>query len=150
MNYNKRIEELEAEIKSIKVKQHNDGMLGIAKKLQKDIHLSETMAENRFYEVAKKKKLKLKRQYRIDIIRKEDGYIERFYFADFCDILHKVVFEVDGEYHFDKNQIIKDRKRDKDMKRMGYRVFRITNGQIALGKTTQFLIESYKKIGIDI
>lgn len=150
MDYNKRIKELEAEIRAIKVKQHNEGMNGMAKKFQKDIHLTETAAENKFYEIAQKKKIKLKRQFRIDIIRKEDGYIERFYFADFCDTLHKIVFEIDGEYHFEKDQIRKDKQRDKDMRRMGYKVFRITNSKIAKGGTTQFLIECYKKIGIDI
>lgn len=150
MDYNKRIKELQNEIRLIKVKQHNSGMNGMAKRFQKDIHLTETEAENRFYEIAKKKKLRLKRQHRIDIVRKEDGYIEKFYFADFCDTLHKIVFEVDGDYHFEKEQIRKDKKRDKDMKRMGYRVFRITNEEIYLGKTTQFLINCYKTIGINL
>lgn len=150
MDYNKRIQELKDEIRRIKVKQHNDGMNGMAKKFQKDIHLTETEAENKFYEIAKKKRIKLKRQVRIDIVRKEDGYIERFYFADFCDVLHKIVFEIDGGYHFEKEQIKKDKRRDKDMKRMGYRVFRITNTDVANGKTTQFLKECYKTIGINL
>lgn len=150
MDYNKRIKELEAEIRALKVQQHNAGMEGVAKSFQKDIHLTETAAEDKFYEIALKKKLKLKRQHRINIIRKEDNYIEKFYFVDFCDITHKIVFEVDGGYHFEKEQMKKDKQKDKNLRRMGYKVFRITNAQIIKGKTTQFLIECYKKIGINI
>ena len=150
MNYNKRIKELEEEIKMIKVVQHNSGMKGAAKSLKKEAIESETEAENKFYEIASKKGLYLRRQYKIDIIRKKDGFIKRFYFADFCDTKNKLVFEVDGGYHFTDEQRKKDYRRTKDLERMGYKVFRITNYQIAQGKTTQFLIQCYKSIGINL
>lgn len=150
MNYAKRIKELKDELRAIKVKQHNKCMNKMADKFQKENVLSETKAEERFYKVALSKKLKLEKQYRIDIVRKEDKKILRFYFADFCDIKHKLIFEVDGEYHFTKEQEKKDLKRTRDLNKLGYIVFRITNKQVALGKTTQFLIECYKRIGISI
>ena len=108
------------------------------------------LAENKFYKIAKAKKLHLQRQFKINIIRKKDGYIERFYFADFCDVTNRLIFEVDGGYHFTEEQHKKDNKRTNDLKRMGYKVFRISNSQIKNGKTTQFLIDCYKKIGINI
>jgi len=148
MNYNKKIKELKEEINAIKVKMHNDGMKSASKELSKKVLLSETEAEDKFFEIAKKKGLNLKRQYKIDIIRKKDGFIRRFYFVDFCDTLRKIVFEVDGGYHFTKEQNKKDCKRTKDIERMGYKVFRITNEQIYNGKTTQFLMDVYKKNGV--
>lgn len=150
MNYNQRIKELEREIEVIKIKQHNDGMRSAAKQFQKEVRESETKAEDKFYDIARKKGIKLVRQYKINIVRKKDGYIKRFYFADFCDILNKIVFEVDGGYHFTTEQRKKDYKRTKDLERVGYKVFRISNSQIYNGKTTQFLIDVYKKYGISL
>ena len=132
-----------------KIVRHNDELKAIAIKYSKDIKLTETAAENKFYEIALKKKNNLERQYRIDIYKK-NKYFERFYFADFCDVINKLVFEVDGGYHFTEEQHKKDIKRTNDLKRMGYKVFRISNSQIKNGKTTQFLIECYKTIGINI
>lgn len=150
MNYNKRIKELNDEIRKLKTKMHNKCMDRMAIKFQKDNILSETEAEHKFYTIAKIKKLKLEKQYRIDILRKEDKKILRFYFADFCDIKNKLIFEVDGEYHYTEEQRRKDTKRTKDLNKLGYKVFRISNKDISNGKTTQFLIDCYKSININI
>lgn len=145
-----QIKQCEAEIKMLEIELHNDGMNSAAKGLQDKANLSETEAENKFYQIATAKHLKLERQYKINIIRKKDGYIERFYFADFCDVKNKLIFEVDGGYHFTQEQQVKDFKRTKDLQRMGYKVFRISNYQIHQGKTTQFLYDCYKTININI
>lgn len=145
-----QIKQCEAEIKMLEIELHNDGMNSAAKGLQDKANLSETEAENRFYQIATAKHLKLERQYKINIVRKKDGYIKRFYFADFCDVKNKLIFEVDGGYHFTQEQQVKDFKRTKDLQRMGYRVFRISNYQIQQGKTTQFLYNCYKTININI
>ena len=145
-----QIKRCEAEIKRLEIELHNDSMNSAAKGLQGKADLSETEAENKFYQIATAKHLKLERQYKINIIRKKDGYIERFYFADFCDVKNKLIFEVDGGYHFTQEQQAKDFKRTKDLQRMGYKVFRISNYQIQQGKTTQFLYNCYKTININI
>jgi len=150
MDYNKKIQELEEEIRIIKIKQHNEGMKGISKSLHKEVKESITLHEDKFFNISKLKGLNLKRQYKIDIVRKKDGYIERFYFVDFCDIKNKIVFEIDGEYHNTKEQIRRDKKRTNDLNKMGYTVFRITNTQIIEGKTTQFIFDSYRSKGIKI
>ena len=145
-----QIKQCEAEIKMLEIELHNDGMNSAAKGLQDKANLSETEAENRFYQIATAKHLKLERQYKINIVRKKDGYIKRFYFVDFCDVKNKLIFEVDGGYHFTQEQQAKDFKRTKDLQRMGYKVFRISNYQIQQGKTTQFLYNCYKIININI
>lgn len=148
MDLNEKIKELQQEIELIKDIQHNAGMKGIAKELNKELKKRATVAELKFKEIASKKHLKLKFQYRIDIIK---GHrIKKFYFADFCDIKNKVIFEIDGEYHNTKEQQKKDLKRTKDLCKLGYRIFRITNEEVLNGKTTSFLINSYKSIGITI
>jgi very-short-patch-repair endonuclease len=45
------------------------------------------------------------------------------YFADFCDPVKKIVIEVDGKQH--RQNIIYDNERDKFMKNLGYKVYRI-------------------------
>lgn len=146
MTYQERIKELEKEIAVIKVKQHNSGMEGAAKELQKEVNTSSTKYEDKLYNIACLKGIKLKRQYRINIVRKKDKYIRRFYFVDFCDIINKIIIEVDGEYHNTKEQQKKDKLRTKDLCKEGYKVYRITNEEIEKGKTTQFLYNIYSKI----
>lgn len=154
-DYYKRIEQLrnqieqcEEEIKMLEVEMHNKGMNDVARELQTKVELQETEAENTFYKIATARHLKLERQYRINIIREKDNFIEKFYFVDFCDVRNKVVFEVDGGYHFTEEQQKKDFKRTKDLQRMGYKVFRISNYEVAQGKTTQFIHDCYKKLGL--
>lgn len=146
MTYQERIKELENEIAVIKVKQRNSGMDGAAKELQKEVNLSSTKYEDKLYKIACLKGIKLKRQYRINIVRKKDKYIRRFYFVDFCDVLNKIVIEVDGKYHNTDVQKKKDKLRTNDICKEGYKVYRITNEEILTGKTTQFLYNIYSKI----
>ena len=156
-DYYKRIQQLKAqirkceeEIKMLEIEMHNDGMTTAAKGLQQKANLTETASEDKFFKIATAKHLKLERQYKINITRKKDGYIERFYFVDFCDTRNKVIFEIDGGYHFTEEQQKKDFKRTKDLQRMGYKVFRISNYEIVQGKTTQFIYNCYKKLGLMI
>jgi very-short-patch-repair endonuclease len=57
--------------------------------------------------------------------------VERHYFfADFYFSFINMVVEVDGEYHFDKEQEIKDLVRTKYLKQNGTKVLRLTNEQV--------------------
>ena len=71
-NYQKRIQKLrniitkcQKEIEELKIKIHNEVMEDTSNRLSNDVKLSETKAENMFYEIAKKKKIKLERQYKL-------------------------------------------------------------------------------------
>ena len=148
MNINRRIEELQEELELLKDIQHNAGMEGVAKEFNKELKERATEAELKFKEIAKLKKLNLRFQYKINIIAKRR--IKRFYFADFCDTKNKLIFEVDGEYHNTEEQQKKDKRRTKDFCKLGYKIFRISNEDVLSGKTTMFLINAYKSIGISI
>ena len=145
-----RIRELEAEIKLIKDEMHNSGMNGAAKPIQEKLLENMTSAELKFQHIANLKGLNLKPQYRINIFNKDKSRIEKFYFADFCDIKNKLIFEIDGEYHFTEEQQNKDLKRTKDLVKAGYKVFRLTNTDVFDGKTSSFLYNAYLSIGINI
>lgn len=145
-----RIKELEAEIQMIKDEMHNNGMNGAAKPIQEKLLENMTSAELKFQHIAKLKGLNLKPQYKINIFNKTKSRIEKFYFADFCDIKNKLIFEIDGDYHFTEEQQNKDLKRTKDLVKAGYKVFRLTNDDIFDGKTSSFLYKAYLSIGINI
>lgn len=145
-----RIRELEAEIQMIKDEMHNSGMNGAAKPIQEKLLENMTSAELKFQHIAKLKGLNLKPQYKINIFNKDKSRIEKFYFADFCDIKNKLIFEIDGDYHFTEEQQNKDLKRTKDLVKAGYKVFRLTNDDVFDGKTSSFLYKAYLSIGINI
>jgi very-short-patch-repair endonuclease len=130
------------------LKYHNDIIVSYADEIALSRKGHETNAEKIFLEVAKLKNLKLEKEYRIYI--KERGKIIKFYFADFCDTTNKIVFEVDGAYHSSREQKFKDALRTRDLRKAGYLVFRISNENVFNGKTTEFLIQSYRSIGIII
>jgi very-short-patch-repair endonuclease len=50
------------------------------------------------------------------------------YIADFCCFSRKVIVEVDGEYHTLQGE--KDRQRDLNLMKRGFRTLRFTNGQV--------------------
>lgn len=145
-----RIKELEAEIQMIRDEMHNNGMKGAAKPIQEKLIENMTNAELKFQHIANLKGLKLKPQYKINIYNKSKTRIERFYFADFCDIKNKLIFEIDGDYHFTEEQQQRDLKRTKDLVKAGYKVFRLTNEDVFNGKTSTLLYNAYLSIGINI
>ena len=130
------------------LKYHNDTMTAYADEIALSRRDHETNAEKIFLEIAKLKHLKLEKEYRIYI--KERKKIIKFYFADFCDTEHKIIFEVDGDYHNSKEQRFKDALRTRDLTRAGYKLFRISNEDVFNGKTTEFLVRIYGNIGIVI
>lgn len=147
---NKRLQELQEEIEEIKDLQHNQGMVAAAKPFQQELRERATEAEKKFMQIAKSKGLHLKFQFKINIWSKNKRRIEKFYFADFCDNINKLIFEIDGEYHKEYKQYQKDLKRTRDLHKAGYKVFRITNEEVFAGKSTKFLHKAYLSIGIQI
>ena len=53
------------------------------------------------------------------------------YIADFVCLRKKLIIEVDGGYHSQKEQAIKDYYRTEDLERMGFNVLRFRNEEIA-------------------
>lgn len=148
MDINKKLKELEEEIDDLKAAQHNHGMIGAANRIQKSLKREATVPELRFKDVAEKMGLNLKFQQKIDIFNGKR--IKKFYFPDFIDRKNKIIFEVDGGYHFTEEQRKKDYKRTRDLNKAGYKVFRITNEEVMSGGTSAFLYKCYLSIGINL
>lgn len=150
VNYIKRLRELEAEIEEVKTKIHNQSMLAVSNGFQKELLEKATLAELKFKHVAELKKLPLHFQYQINIIDKKGTRIEKFYFVDFLDKRYNLIFEVDGDYHYSKEQRKKDLIRTRELQKLGYKIFRISNSDVFSGKTTEFLYKAYLSIGVKI
>ena len=54
------------------------------------------------------------------------------YIADFVCLRKKLIIEVDGGYHSQKEQAIKDYYRTEDLERMGFKVLRFRNEEIEI------------------
>lgn len=145
MNIDSQIKQLEAQLKHLKNIRHNQGVNGAAQDFIKRLKTNATNAELKFLEIAKAKKIKLEFQYKIDILDC-DGRIRQFFIVDFCDVRHKIIFEIDGEYHNTKEQKRKDYIRTRALNKLGYRVFRISNSDVFNGKTTSLLYSAYPKL----
>lgn len=142
----RRIAELQDEIDLLENVQHNNGVDGAVKYFRDKLIERATPAELKFKHIAELKGLKLRFQHRIDIVR--GRRIEKVYYADFCDVEHKIIFETDGGYHSTPEQQKLDILREKNLKKAGYKIFRISNEDVFNGKTCKFLYDAYKSVGI--
>ena len=52
------------------------------------------------------------------------------YITDFINLKHKLIIEVDGKYHQEAEQVIKDAQRTQYLEQKGYTVIRFTNEEI--------------------
>ena len=52
------------------------------------------------------------------------------YYADFCCHKSCLIIEIDEDTHFEDRAIARDRVRDDFIRREGYRVLRVTNGDV--------------------
>lgn len=143
-----QIKFLKEAVEILENKVHNDCVNSAVMYYRDQLIAKATQAELQFKHVAELKHLNLKFQHRIDYVR---GHrIEKVYYADFCDTKNKLVFKIDGGYHDTPEQIKADNLRTRRLRAMGYTVFRITNTDIFQGKTSAFLYNAYRSVGIDI
>ena len=88
----------------------------------KDLRMNETEAEKLLWEKLKNNQLegfKFRRQHPISL-----------YIADFYCHKLKLIIEIDGEYHFRKEQIPKDEERTKVLEFNGVNVIRFSNDEV--------------------
>ncbi len=52
------------------------------------------------------------------------------YIADFVCLKRMLIVEIDGGYHSQDEQLVKDYYRTEDLERMGYKVIRFTNEEV--------------------
>jgi very-short-patch-repair endonuclease len=55
--------------------------------------------------------------------------------VDFCCLSLKLVVELDGAGHAQESQATRDRQRDRELEKRGYRVFRFPNGIVCKAPT---------------
>lgn len=109
--------------------------------------------ENRHNATESEKKFKAKLQFnnikyefQKSFIDKNDWYIADFYLPDY-----KILVEIDGGYHKENNQKVKDRRKTKFYKELGYKVLRLKNFQADkisaddMLKYIEKFVKNYKK-----
>ena len=121
---------LEKELNKEMEKQENKAIIGIANKYKKELEVKATNAEKLMIEILKNSPLATVFNFQQIIYIKYKNKIKNFYIADFCIPIKKIILEIDGEYHFDYNQKIKDKERTANLKKLGYKVIRATNKEV--------------------
>ena len=110
-----------------KWRSHDSSILSKVRKLRKDA----TPAERILWEQLRNKKclgFKFRRQHPIYLeIRNR---IKSYVIADFCCVQRKLIIEVDGDYHLQDDQWLKDILRTREVMRLGYRVIRFRNEEV--------------------
>ena len=92
------------------------------KERRRDLRNGSTSAEASLWKVLKGSQLeglKFRRQHSIG------NYIVDFYCPK-----HKLAIELDGNYHFEENQMLRDEERDKFLSEIGIKVIRIENENV--------------------
>lgn len=110
-----------------KWRSHDSAILSRVRKLRKDA----TPAERILWEELRNKKclgFKFRKQHPVSLeIRNR---IKNYVIADFCCIQQKFVIEVDGDYHLQDDQWLKDIFRTREVMKLGYRVIRFRNEEV--------------------
>ena len=75
-------------------------------------------------------------------------HIIKDYIIDFVCLHKKLVIEIDGEYHLDGQQIVKDKSRTEDLQKSGYTVIRFSNNEVT--GNTQQVIKDIKKALMEV
>lgn len=75
-------------------------------------------------------------------------HIIKDYIVDFVCLHKKLVIEIDGQYHLEGQQIVKDKSRTEDLQKSGYTVIRFSNEEV-IGNTPQ-VIKDIKKALMEI
>ena len=74
------------------------------------------------------------------------------YIVDFYSPKAKLVIEIDGSQHLEKDNLIKDKQRDEDLEKLGLTVLRFDNKQVfketenVLHKIYEYVVESTDQI----
>ena len=93
------------------------------KKLARHFRKNQTNAENLLWQKIRRKQILNVQFYRQRPIGN--------YIVDFCCFKPiKLIIEIDGDSHFKKGSSEKDKNRDIKLKEMGFKILRITNGEI--------------------
>lgn len=109
-------------------------------KTQKELVIKATKSENKLY-------TRLKKTFK-DRVDKQIPFVidGKVYYADICIKSLKLIIEIDGGYHFTKEQQTKDQNRDIAFASIGYTTIRCTNKQVDDSKFVKQIIQDILKI----
>ncbi len=99
----------------------DDSYYSLLKQYAEENKLIMTEAESALWSILKSKNLgcKFRRQHIVGV-----------FIADFINLHYKLIVEVDGKYHFYKDQPVSDAQRTDYLNRNGYTVVRFTNEEV--------------------
>jgi very-short-patch-repair endonuclease len=118
--------------------------MGIIKKTVRHLRKNQTESETEFWELVRKKRFKGKRFQRQYPIKYNFDNKSSFFVADFYCHEHKVIIEIDGNIHNEKEIKERDKIRDYIVNEYEYSVLRIKNTEILNNK--DFVIEKLNEI----
>jgi len=75
-------------------------------------------------------------------------HIIKDYIVDFVNLQSKIVIEIDGQYHIENNQIVKDTSRTDDLQQLGYTVIRFSNEEVV--GNTNIVLRQIKKTVMEV
>lgn len=107
---------------------NNIKVLDVALKFQKELIQRATKYEKDFSLFLVKNKIKFEFQKIVPITM--DSKIVKFFICDFYIPKKKLIIEIDGDYHLNREQVEKDRIKDYYLQGLKYKVIRIKNSEI--------------------
>lgn len=119
----------------------NKELRKLAAQYRNELIVKATSAELRFIGILDSLNINVEFQYIIYI--ESNKRIKRFYIVDFCDVINRIIFEIDGGYHYNVSQQEKDEIRTRNLNKLGYTVYRFTNEQVFRGVPVPFLKQLY-------
>lgn len=137
---------LEKELKEEKIKISNKSFIKSAQKFQKELRAHATLAEKKLLKALSDSPLKDMYEFQHIIYIKRHTKIVKFFIADFCFPIRKIIIELDGEYHYTQQQALIDNFRTNLLKKQGYKVYRIDNSKILGSKDLKSLIRELIKL----
>lgn len=124
----------------------NNWMQDKAKEFRKDLVTRQTKAECILARALLKYNDEFNFSYQNIIYIKKKSLIKKFYIVDFFIPSKRLIIELDGEYHYTKEQQIKDLERTKDLETLGYRILRFDNYDITKDVTCKNVIDAIRAL----
>ena len=124
---------LERVLEKEKLRQLEKEVKSCAKNYKKSLEKKATSAEKRMWYALKASPLAKVFEFQHIVYIKEKKAIKNLYIVDFCIPIKKIILEIDGDYHFTSDQKIKDFKRSSNLRKLEYRIIRVSNSKVYEG-----------------
>lgn len=130
----------------LEIERLNSWMQDKAKEFRNDLVTRQTKAECVLAHALLKYNDEFNFSYQNIIYIKKKSLIKKFYIVDFFIPSKKLIIELDGEYHYTKDQQVKDLERTVDLETMGYKVIRFDNYDVIKDPTCKSIINTIRAL----